>query len=211
MAEKDQTNPLAPAVGPAKSDEESASLRSKEELRHKRNIKCFVYILAFAVFQTIIILVFALTVLKIKTPSVRMTSVTVENLSFSNNASFTMKLIGEVAVKNKNFGHFKFDNSTVTVSYQGTTVGQALVPKARAKARKTTRMNVTMEVNSEQLSGNSNLRNDIDSGTLILDSYAKLSGKVHLMKVMKKRKTAEMNCTITLNFGSKSIQGWNCD
>ncbi|XP_010251607.1 PREDICTED: late embryogenesis abundant protein At1g64065-like [Nelumbo nucifera] len=186
-----------------------------EAQKHRRmqNMKCYAYIAAFAVFQTIIILVFALTVLKIKTPSVKLTSVTVDRLNSATtpSPSFNMTLTAEIAVKNKNFGHFKFDNSTATVSYGGTAVGEAFVPMARAKARKTRRMNITMEVTSERLSGVTNLSNDLSSGTLTLNSYAKLSGKVHLMKIMKKRKSAEMNCTIAVNLGSKTIQKVECE
>nr|DAD43220.1 TPA_asm: hypothetical protein HUJ06_001450 [Nelumbo nucifera] len=223
MAEKDQVHPLAPASQRARSDEESTrnTLQAKE-FRRKRNVKCFAYIAAFVVFQTIIILVFALTVLKIKTPSVKLSSVTVDNLSLNPNTtastvspSFSMTVVAQVAVKNKNFGHFKFDNSTAIISYRGVAVGEALIPRARAKARKTRRMDVTMEVTSQRMSddalGLENLRTDIDSGFLSFTSYAKLSGKVHLIKIMKKRKTAEMKCSFMVNLRDKTIQNLSCE
>ncbi|KAL0371867.1 UNVERIFIED_CONTAM: hypothetical protein Scaly_0868300 [Sesamum calycinum] len=48
--------------------------------------KCLAYVAAFVVFQTAVILVFALTVMKVKSP--------------------------KVTIKNTNFGHFKYQNST---------------------------------------------------------------------------------------------------
>ncbi|KAF8380148.1 hypothetical protein HHK36_027631 [Tetracentron sinense] len=198
MADKDQVFPLAPAGNRPRSDEESATSQSNE-LRRKKKIKIVAYIAAFAVFQTIIILVFALTVMRIKTPDVKLRSVVVENLNIINGTSpsFSMTLIGQLTVKNKNFGHYKFDSSIATVSYWGMTVGEALIDKGRTKARNTRRMNITMEVTSERLSDDSNLSSDINSGMLMLSSHAKISGKVQLMKIMKKRKTNEMNCTMT--------------
>ncbi|XP_010251950.1 PREDICTED: uncharacterized protein LOC104593682 [Nelumbo nucifera] len=209
----DHAHPLTSAVRHDRSDEEAGPLRAKQ-LSRKKNIKCFAYIAVFAVFQTIIILVFALTVLKIKAPSVKLSSVSVESISLPNGASspFRMTVTAQVAVKNKNFGHFKFDNSTATLTYRSVTVGEAVIPEARAKARKTRRMNVTMEVSSESLSidGSTYLNSDIRTGNLTLNSYARLSGKVHLMKIMKKRKTAEMNCTITVNLEKQTVQELNC-
>ncbi|KAF8380154.1 hypothetical protein HHK36_027637 [Tetracentron sinense] len=212
MAERDQqVYPLAQANGHAKSDVESATVQSAE-LRRKKKIKCFAYIAAFAVFQTIIILVFALTVMRIKTPDVKLGTVTVETINVGTAASpsFSMRLIAQVTVKNKNFGHYKFDESTATFSYGGMKVGEALIPKGRAKARKTRRMTIAVDVNSNGLSGNSGLSSEISRGMLTLSSHTKLSGKVTVMKVMKKRKTAEMNCTMTINVASRSIQNLNC-
>ncbi|KAF8376760.1 hypothetical protein HHK36_031570 [Tetracentron sinense] len=213
MAQKDQqVYPLAPANVHARSDVESATFQS-EELRRKKKIKCFAYIAAFVVFQTIIILVFALTVMRIKTPDVKLGTVTVTTLNVGTAASpsFSMRLIAEVTVKNKNFGHYKFDQSTATFSYGGVMVGNALIPEGRAKARKTRRMTIAVDVNSTGLSGNSNLSNEISRGMLTLSSHTKLSGKVTLMKLMKKRKTAEMNCTMTINVASQSIQNLSCE
>ncbi|KAF8379615.1 hypothetical protein HHK36_029056 [Tetracentron sinense] len=211
--EKDQVYPLAPSSKRPRSDEESATMAQSKELRRKRNIECYAHIAVGVVLLTIIILVFALTVMRIKTPDVKLRSVTVENLNVGTTASpsFNMTLIAEVSVKNKNFGHFKFENSTATVSYRGMTVGEAYIAKGRAKARKTRRMNVTIDVNSDRLTGVSNLSSDINSGILTLRSQAKLSGKVHLMEMIKKRKTAEMSCTMTISLISPGILDLICE
>ncbi|KAA8520885.1 hypothetical protein F0562_011558 [Nyssa sinensis] len=103
-----------------------------------------------------------------------------------------MRLVTQFAVKNTNFGHFKYDNSTVTILYGGSPVGEAFIPRGRAKARQTRRFNVTVDISFEQLSGNPNLTNDINSGFLTLTSQARLSGKVELMKVIKKNKSGNM-------------------
>ncbi|KAF1875201.1 hypothetical protein Lal_00007817 [Lupinus albus] len=49
-----------------------------------------------------------------------------------------------------------------------------------------------------------------DDGMLKFRSYAKLSGTVHLMKIVNKRKTIEMDCILNLNFTSHSIHHSRC-
>uniref|UniRef100_A0A5B6ZD57 Late embryogenesis abundant protein LEA-2 subgroup domain-containing protein n=1 Tax=Davidia involucrata TaxID=16924 RepID=A0A5B6ZD57_DAVIN len=172
---------------------------SKGEGR-RSNKKCLAYVAAFIVFQTIIIAVFALTVMKIKSPKVRFGTIAVNNLNTYNNASVSMTLLTQFAVKNTNFGHFKYDASNVTILYGGVAVAEAAIPKGRAKARQTKRFDVILDIASDRLSAaNPNLASDMNSGVLMLTSQAKLSGKVHLMKVIKKKKSGEMSCTIQIN------------
>lgn len=194
----------------------------KSDQGKRNNKKCLAYVAAFVVFQTAIILIFALTVMRIRSPKLRFGAVvTVENLNFTtgNNATtnspfFDMKLMAQVTVKNTNFGHFRYENSTIRILYGGMQVGEAAVLKARARARQTRRFNVTVDISSGMLLMSSNysniLRNDIGSGVLALSSEAELKGKVHLMKVIKRNKSSEMNCTMRINLGTRAVQDLNC-
>ncbi|OMO79649.1 Late embryogenesis abundant protein, LEA-14 [Corchorus capsularis] len=174
--------------------------------------RCLAYVAAFIVFQTAIILAFALTVMRIKTPKVRFGAVSVENFSTGNGSSpfFDMRLMAQVTVKNTNFGHFKYENSTIKILYGGMEVGEVAVVKARARARQTKKFDVTIDISSANLSSNSNLGNDIATGVLPLSSEAKLSGKVHLLKVIKKKKSAGMSCTMGINLGTRAVQDLKC-
>ncbi|KAA8520689.1 hypothetical protein F0562_015039 [Nyssa sinensis] len=177
-----QAYPFAPASVHPRSDEEFARSPSDEELRRKKKLKLYAYIAAFAVFQTIIILIFALTVMRIKTPAVRIRSVTIQNLNVGT-ASYNMTLIAEVTVRNKNFGEYKYDNSTLSINSGDVIVGDGIIQKGNAKAKKTRRVNVTMEVSSNGISDASRVTSDINSGILVFHSHATLRGKVHLMKL----------------------------
>ncbi|XWS61252.1 hypothetical protein CRYUN_Cryun07bG0109900 [Craigia yunnanensis] len=197
-----------------KIDMESAAELSKE-LKRKKRMKLVAYAAAFAIFQTIVILVFSLTVMRIKTPKFRIRSITVEDLTYTytstpNSPSFNVKFNAEVVVKNTIFGHFKFENTTISFDYGGVQVGEAFVAKGRAKARSTKKMNVTVDLNSNNILANSNLESDISSGILTLTSHSKLSGKVHLMKLIKKKKSAGMNCILTVDLVSRAIQDMKC-
>ena len=220
MAEKtnQQVYPLAPSsTKQPRSDEESGTLTSDQELKQKKRIKLAIYIVTFAVFQTIIITVFALTVMRVKTPKVRLgtNTVTLQNFNTGNQASspsFDVSFTAQVGVKNSNFGPYKYDSTNVTFMYQGVTVGQVTIPKGKAGFRSTKRVGVTVNVNSNALpiATTTSLENELGAGVLTLNSYAKLSGKVELMFVMKKKKSAEMNCTMTINLSTKAVQSMIC-
>ncbi|KAK8505216.1 hypothetical protein V6N12_066743 [Hibiscus sabdariffa] len=157
-----------------KTEMESAAEVSKE-LKRKKRVKLLVYALAFAIFQTIVIL-----------------------------------LNAQVAIKNTNFGHFKFQNTTISFDYGGVGVGDALFATGRSKARSTKKMNVAVELNSNNILNNSNLQSEIESGFLALTCHSKLSGKVQLMKLIKKKKSAEMRCAMVVNLVTKAIQDIKC-
>jgi hypothetical protein len=54
------------------------------ELRRKKRIKLAVYIAASAVFLTLVIFVFALTVMRVRTPKVRLATVTFQDVNAGN-------------------------------------------------------------------------------------------------------------------------------
>ena len=120
----------------------------------------------------------------IKSPKVRFGAVAVESFNSGNSSlpSFDMKLVAEVRVKNTNFGHFKYENSNVTIFYGVVPVGEAAIIKDRARARQTKKFNINIDISSGGLLRNSNLGNDINAGVLPLSSRSKLSGKVHLFE-----------------------------
>lgn len=171
-------------------------------------MKCLAYVAIFIVFQIIVITIFALTVLKVKSPKVRFQTVTVTNFNSgsTNSTSFSMDLVTKFAVKNTNFGQFKYSNSTVTILYDGQPIGSADVPSQKAKLKSTRRTDITISIKSDNLSGNTTF----GSGVLNLTSECTLKGKVELLKIMKKNKSGKMNCTISLNLSTKSVQNWMC-
>ena len=187
---------------------------TSDELRRKKRIKLAIYIAAFAVFQTIVILVFALTVMRVKTPKVRLgTNITFQNFNTGTQASpsFDLSFATQVGIKNTNFGPYKYDSTIATFMYQGVTIGQVTVPKGKAGLRSTKKVTVTVNVNSNALSSTTGLGSELGAGVLTLNGQAKLSGKVELMFVMKKKKSAEMNCSMTIDLSSKAIQSMICE
>ncbi|CAI9771949.1 unnamed protein product [Fraxinus pennsylvanica] len=202
-------NPLAPTVnGYPRSDTESAS-HDARELRKKKRMKCLLYIVIFAVFQTGIILLFALTVMKIRTPKFRVRSATLNNFNAGTrtNPSLNFTMNAEFGVKNANFGHFKYLNTTVSFFHGNDMVGKVVVQGARAKARKTRKFNEVVELS---FPANSQLGNDLGSGFVNLTSQSELRGKVELMKVIKKNKSTNMNCAMQISIATQQLQNIVC-
>ncbi|KAJ7961232.1 Late embryogenesis abundant protein [Quillaja saponaria] len=165
--------------------------------------------------STIIILIVVL-VLSSRSLKARVVSVIVEDLSInsssSSSPSFNMKLTALVSVKNINFGGFRFHNSTMTIFYRGFDVGEGIVMKGYAKGRSTGKFNVTVNLNSANVSTNStNSVGDLSSGILTLNSQAKVKGELHnFILFFNKKKSADMNCIMNVNTTSKAIQNFKC-
>ncbi|KAL7203308.1 hypothetical protein ACSBR2_016577 [Camellia fascicularis] len=194
------------------------SMAQFDELQRKKRLRRFAFIVIFALFALIVtILVFALVTMRVKTPRVEIRSVNVEGL-YVGNSTYNMTLIAQIEIKNKNFGDYKYDRTTMSISHGGVIVGDGVIWKGNVKARDTYRMTVTTKVSSSGLLDASRLSSDISSGVLMLNSEARLKGKVYLMKIwgielqfVKKRKSAEMNCIMELNLTSGVIQNMDCD
>ncbi|EOY23370.1 Late embryogenesis abundant protein [Theobroma cacao] len=204
--------PLVPAAnGHERSDEESVAAHSKE-LKKKKRMKCLLYIVLFAVFQTGIILLFALTVMRIRNPKfrVRSGSFTTFNVGTEASPSFDLQMNTQFTVKNTNFGHFKYEGGLVTFAYRGTPVGRATIQKARARARSTKKVDVVVELSSNGLPNTNELGRDISAGVLTLTSSSKLDGKIHLMKVIKKKKSTQMNCTMDVAIDTRTVRNIIC-
>ena len=209
MAEKEQSPyPLVPTNGHARSDEESD--KGSAELRKKKRMKCVAYIVTFAVFQTIIIVVFALFVMRFRSPKFRVRDASFVSTFNFTNASFDLVMDTQFTIKNTNFGHFKYENGIVKFSYDGMIVGEAKLDEARARARSTKKVDRLVTLSSSDLPTNSKLTSDLGGGILPLTSNSKLDGKIHLMKVIKKKKSALLDCTLDVNLGMKKIQNVQC-
>ncbi|KAL8053926.1 hypothetical protein ABFX02_05G104900 [Erythranthe guttata] len=179
--------------------------------------KCLACVAVFVLFQAAVIMVLALTVMKIKSPKIRFNTIAVESFTSSNGnnvgptPSINMRLLTQLTIKNTNFGQFKYDNATLAILYNGVQLGEAVIPRGRVKARKTLKFNVSFDLTSDRLNGNNNnLGNDINSGVLRLSSQARVNGKVHLIKIIKKNKSGNMNCDWNVNLATRMVENLNC-
>ncbi|KAK9902316.1 hypothetical protein M0R45_001737 [Rubus argutus] len=211
MAEKIK-QALASVKGYTRKDEESATLQTEEELKRQKRIKLFTYIGIFVVFQIVVMTVFGLTVMKVKTPKVRLGDSTLTGFNYSAaTPSFDTTFNTQIRVKNTNWGPYKFDAGNVTFMYQGTPVGTVAVPKSKAGMRSTKKINANLSLNTDSLKNSSTtLGSELSGGVLTLTSEAKLTGKVELMLIMKKKKSASMSCTIQIDVSEKTVKSLQC-
>ncbi|KAL1569126.1 late embryogenesis abundant protein-like protein [Salvia divinorum] len=196
--EVQQGYPLAPATVVPRSDEEYGrySSQSEAEMKKKKRMKCFAYIAIFAVFQVAVILVFSLTVMRVRTPKVRLEDIVVT----TNPNTSDLRLSARITVKNTNFGRFKYDSTLATIrSGNGGQVAQFAIEEARARARSTKKITFVADLGS---GGN--------AGTMDFVVEATLRGKVELMRVIKRKKTAEMACNFTVVLATNAVQNLSC-
>ena len=212
MAEKEQPagHPLAPTNGYSRSDEEAARA-SDRELRNKKRKKWAIYIIVFIIFQCGVIALFTLTVMKFRTPKFRMRSVNSLETINAQASSFNAKLSTELGIKNTNFGPYKYGASNVVFHYKGEQVGSAIIPKSKADFRRTKKVKVEVDLTAPpSRAGSSEWASAINSGVLPLTSQSRLTGKIEIMFIFKKKRAINMNCTMDLHISSKQLQNINC-
>ncbi|XP_062076004.1 uncharacterized protein LOC133780147 [Humulus lupulus] len=172
------------ANGYTRSDEESATSQSKE-LKRKKRIKLAIYIAIFAVFQIIVITVFGAVIMRAKSPMLRLSnSIEFQKCNVSS-SSFDITFATQVRVKNSNFGRYKFDNTTAVFTYGSATVE---LPTSAADV----------------------LSREFAAGMLTFSGEARMNGKVELMWIMKKKKSANLNCTVIIDVNEKKLRSLEC-
>uniref|UniRef100_A0A3Q7FG95 Late embryogenesis abundant protein LEA-2 subgroup domain-containing protein n=1 Tax=Solanum lycopersicum TaxID=4081 RepID=A0A3Q7FG95_SOLLC len=192
--------------GHAKPTEETLNSTQSNELRRRKRNKFIVYVALFIVFQIAVLLFFSLYIMKIRTPEFSVRFATFDYTA-AENASFNITMNAELSVKNDNFGPYNYKNSTIYFYYNDVSIGEAFIYQGKAGFKSTKKFNVIVNFSSKE----SKLRNDFNSGTLILTSKSKLEGKVKLIFFMKKKKSTEMNCSIIIGSDGKVVRDIRCD
>lgn len=68
-----------------------------------------------------------------------------------------------------------------------------------------------MELSAVGLIGREQLGSDLRSGILLLNGRSRLSGKVELLKLLKKKKSTEMDCTLAVDLNQRMIRDLKCN
>ncbi|KAJ4711991.1 Late embryogenesis abundant protein [Melia azedarach] len=213
MATREQAKPLAPSAHQFYKDELDEVISKQFKLRRRRYIQCCGCFTALLLIAMVIIIVLA-TVIHVKDPSIRMNSVTIQHMEFFDNRTIrfdrNITLLADVSVKNPNMATLRYSSTTTTIYYEDTLVGESRIPPGFAKARRTLRMNMTVDIIPEKLLSVPSLSTDLFAyKALNMSSYTRIAGRVKVLKIFKKSVSVKMNCTITYNFSSQAIQD-NC-
>ncbi|CAI9279116.1 unnamed protein product [Lactuca saligna] len=103
-----------------------------------------------------------------------------------------------------------YKNTTTNLYYRGMVIGVARGLPGQSKARRTTRMNITMDIMVDRLLENPNLQSDIGTGLLNMSNYTIVGGRVKLLTIIKKHVIVSMNCTMRVNIINRAIEDQNC-
>ncbi|XP_028769250.1 uncharacterized protein LOC114726735 [Neltuma alba] len=206
MGGPEQAQPLAPTSG--------AGADKGARRRRMKWCGCISVSLLLVIIVIIIILIF--TVFKVKDPEITMNQVKVTNLDLKVDAvprlqvRVNMTLAVAMSIKNPNAVSFRFDNTTTTINYHGTTVAEAYGPPGRAKARSTFPMNLTVDVLADRLISSSGLFTDITGGEMNMTSYSIVPGRVNIWNIVKKHVEIKMNCSLTIDISGRSVKDMIC-
>ncbi|CAI8607599.1 unnamed protein product [Vicia faba] len=214
MAETDQARPLAPVRIHPRSDDEEKALKTKNRRRKVKLCGCITAILLLLLVIVIVILVF--TVFKVKDPKVTTNEIHLTNFGLNlvqlptPQVKINMTMVVNMSIKNSNRASFKLGNSTTSVYYRGISVADAEIPPGLViKARKTSGLNVTVDVMADRLASSPDLVRDVLQGEMIMNTYSVIPGRVKILFI-KKHVEVKMNCTMTLNISTRGIQDMNC-
>lgn len=209
MAAKEQGKPLAPANSyHPRSDEEEVIVSSHIKLYQRKYVMCCGCVSALFLIIAVTAIVLGFTVFHVKGPRIKMNDVTIQRLEITNGtlrSDTNVTLLADVSIKNPNVASFKYRNTTTRVYYNGNEVGQGRAPAGVAKARRTMRMNMTVDIVPGEISVVPGFMKEVASGKLTVSTYTKIQGKVKILMV-NKNVVVELNCSVTYNFASKGIE-----
>lgn len=214
MAEQEQVKPLAPVAFQVRSDDVDEEAMSRQlELKKRKYIQCCGCISALLLIQAVVVLVLFFTVFHIQDPMIRVNSIIIQNqglLLTNGSLGENVTLLADVSVKNPNAAAFKFHDSTTLIYYGGRVVGEGGHLRGKAKARRTLRRNVTVEIVPAKILAVISFASDIASGALNISSYTTISGRVKIMNIIKKNVVVNFNCSMTFRIFNGDFHGEKC-
>nr|GMD34730.1 Late embryogenesis abundant protein [Ipomoea batatas] len=215
LMERDQIWPLASGSDRPSSDDEESHSNTKEIHRKRLIRKCCGCAAALLLVAAALIVTLAFTVFKVKNPVITLNGVNIEKLEFVNGTSMpkpgsNMTLRADISVKNLNYASMEYGNTSSSLLYHGTVVGEARGPPGTTRARRTARMNITVGIMTDRIVSQPSLSGDMSKGMLTINSYTRVEGKVKFLKVIKKHLVVKMNCSVSLNVSSRQIQHQEC-
>ncbi|GER55687.1 late embryogenesis abundant protein [Striga asiatica] len=124
--------------------------------------------------------------LQVKRPRTSVDFVSLEDLDSSFDFArlrlhLNLTLDLRISVTNPNRVGFRYTTSTALLRYRGGEVGQVPVPAGRIGSRDTHTLNLTLTLMADRLLTNSAVYSDAISGTLPLQTYVRLAGKVRIL------------------------------
>ncbi|KAL6541539.1 hypothetical protein OROGR_011025 [Orobanche gracilis] len=200
--------PLPPPYAPSDA-KLGAATHDVGDLRRKKHNKIILYMVLFAISHIGIIAIFSLTVMKVRTPKFLFRSAKVTSLTVGTrgNPSFSAAVTAELAVRNVNFGRYKYQNTTVEFFCRGASVGWATLLGSRAGMRSTKKFQIAADL---KLGRNDRIASDLSAGKLPITSQARMSGMVEFLDVIKKKKSTVMNCSMEIMVATKKIANIVC-
>lgn len=163
--------------------------------------KVCIIVSAILILVIVLIIILYFTVFKPKEPKIISHPATIENI----HVIFVPPLINVtlgvgVTIDNRNYGSFKFHNSTAYVGYRGNAVGEGPIEADEIPARGKHDMTTSVTIFADKIIGDDMFLSDFMNGVLNFTSASTLEGKVKVFKLFKAKATSYSTCNISLFF-----------
>ena len=106
--------------------------------------------------------------------------------------------------------HHQYHKAPTGQHHHGVLVREARGPPGRAKARRTLRMNVTIDVITDRVVSSPDFVTDLGSRLLTMSSFSRVPGQVKILNLIKRHVVVKMNCTTTFNISTQAIKEQSC-
>ncbi|KAI3933552.1 hypothetical protein MKX01_032657 [Papaver californicum] len=213
MAEDEEIRSLSPTNNQFNSQENGENAKSLK-LRRKNYVKCcglcaVSVLIVVAVFLTLLFTLF------LRDPEIKMNNLMVVELKLISGTTlpdpkFNVSLVADVSMKNPNAATFKYSNSTTVLYYRENQIGEIPIPPGKAKPRRTQQMDLPFELDTARLYSTPDIQRDAISGVLDMTSKTRVIGKMKIFGFTKNNIVVKMDCKMSFNLTSLSIQDQKC-
>ncbi|KAG8058666.1 hypothetical protein GUJ93_ZPchr0002g24633 [Zizania palustris] len=160
-----------------------------------------------------ILLAVTLTVFRVREPVMTMNAIAVKGFRAApsgGSSPVRLTVVADVSVKNPNAASLRYRGSETAVYYRASRVGRASGPAGTARARRTVRLNVTVDVAVGALMRDPAFLGDVAAGAVAVTTATRVRGRVFALGVVHRRVVLEMNCTATIAVADMSIHNQSC-
>ncbi|RCV04544.1 hypothetical protein SEVIR_1G009500v4 [Setaria viridis] len=168
------------------------------------------------------LLAVTLTVYRVREPVMTMNAISLKDpaaaAAYSSSPStppplLTLTVVADVSVRNPNAASLRYGATETSVYYRARRVGEARGPPGTAPARRTVRMNVTVDVAVGALLRDPAFLGDVAAGGAVeVATATRVRGRVAVLGgLVRRRVVLEMNCTATIAVADMSISDQSCE
>ncbi|KAK7382892.1 hypothetical protein VNO80_02047 [Phaseolus coccineus] len=163
----------------------------------------------------LLIVILALTVFKAKHPVTTVDSTKLEDFHMSLDIAklrvdLNVTLRTDVSVMNPNKVGFKYSDSIAHLNYRGQLIGEVPIPAGEISSGETKGFNLTLTIMADRLLSNSQLFSDVTSGTLPLNTFVRISGKVSILGFIKVHVVSSTSCDVVINLSNRTVGNQEC-
>ncbi|CAH8369779.1 unnamed protein product [Eruca vesicaria subsp. sativa] len=198
----------------AAMETQSANGGKKRKKRNRKICICVItLLLLLLIFTTFLVL--GLTLFKPKRPITTVDSISIERLQASLDALnfkviLNLTLHVDLTLKNPNRVGFSFGPSSALLNYGGKLIGEAPFSASQIGPEKTLPMNVTLTLMADRLLTETKLVGDVMSGSIPVNSFVKVVGKVNVLKIFKIKVESSSSCDIVISVSNRNVTSQHC-